>query len=210
MRLWSLLSTVVLSACSTFGIRSGYESPPYRTLDTLGDVEVRAYGPRLVAETTVTERDDAAARDAAFRLLAGYIFGDNRARADVAMTTPVEVARQGVPIAMTTPVETAAPGPGATTMRFFLPSALTTATAPVPTDARVRIRTIPGDTVAVLRFSGDGADVAARTEQLLQVLAGSGWAAAGPAVTLFYDPPWTLPFLRRNEVAVPVRVPVRG
>lgn len=205
MRLWSLLSSVFLSACSTFGIRGGYESPPYRTLETLGDVEIRAYGPRLVAETTVDERDGVAVRDAAFRLLAGYIFGANRARADVAMTTPVEVARHGASIAMTTPVETASGTGGAATMRFFLPSALSEATAPAPTDPRVRVRTVPGETLAVLRFSGSGDDAEPRQEELRRRLAGSRWRAIGAPVTFFYDPPWTLPFLRRNEVAVPVR-----
>lgn len=204
-RLWALVTTVFLSACSTFGIRSGYEQPPYRTLDRAGSVEIRGYGPRLVAEATVQEPDAKAARDAAFRLLAGYIFGGNQARSGVAMTTPVAVERQPAQIAMTTPVETSGGGAGPTTMRFFLPTRLTLATAPAPTDPRVRIRVVPGETLAVLRFAGSGDDLATREAELRRALAGSPWEIAGEPVAFFYDPPWTLPFLRRAEVAIPVR-----
>ena len=186
------------------GIRSGTEEPAYEVVDRLGpDVEVRRYGPRLAAETTVADADDWQARSAAFKLLAGFIFGGNRPRANIAMTAPVAVAPQK--IAMTVPVGTAR-GPGGLTMRFFMPAQYTRATLPEPSDARVRIVEVPEETVAVLRFTGStGEEAVARHEaELTALLARSDWQSAGPAVALFYDPPWTLPFRRRNEVAVPV------
>jgi hypothetical protein len=66
--------------------------------------------------------------------------------------------------------------------------------------------TVPGETVAVLRFSGDrsSAAVTAKTEELQRVLRDEGIDAAGEPVAWFYDPPWTLPFRRRNEIAIPV------
>ncbi len=202
-RLWSLLTSLVLSACSTVGIRRGYEQPPYEVVARLDHVEVRRYQPRLVAEATVAAAPGRAAENEAFRLLAGYIFGGNRAREEVAMTAPVAIGREPQPIAMTAPVETASAGERLT-MRFFLPSRLTLETAPVPDDSRVQLRVVPGETLAVLRFSGTGDASGARRAELLRALDGSPWRPTGAPVAFFYDPPWTIPFLRRNEVAVPV------
>ena len=79
-------------------------------------------------------------------------------------------------------------------------------TLPEPEDPRVRIVEVPAETLAVLGFTGSTGDatVAAKEERLGALLAVSTWRATGPAVALFYDPPWTLPFRRRNEVALPV------
>jgi hypothetical protein len=204
-RLIVLLAPLV-AGCTLFGVRSGYEQPPYETVDTAGTVEIRRYGPRLVAQTIVAADDEMSARNAAFRILAAYIFGDNVAKDDIAMTTPVAVEQQATKIDMTTPVETAAVDGDRYAMRFFLPSSLTLETAPAPTDPRVQLAVVPENTLAVLRFSGSRrpSAVAERSEELLGVLADSKWRPVGRPVTLFYDPPWTLSFLRRNEVAVSV------
>jgi SOUL heme-binding protein len=196
----------LVAGCTLFGVRSGYEQPPYETVETAGPVEIRRYGPRLVAQTVVEADDEMSARNAAFRILAAYIFGDNAAKNDIAMTTPVAVEQQSRKIDMTTPVETTAVDGGRYAMRFFLPSSLTLETAPVPTDPRVQLAVVPENTLAVLRFSGSrrpGA-VAERSEELLGALADLNWRPIGRPFTLFYDPPWTLSFLRRNEVAVSV------
>ena len=191
---------------------------------------MRQYAARLAAETTVEARDVARGRNEAFDRLAKYIFGANRAAGvtgsrKIAMTTPVQTA-DGRKIAMTTPVQTSGGGGGgggkiavttsvqaagtggedAMTMRFFLPSKLTADTAPTPNDERVRIVTIPAETVAVLRFSGawDVRGLDAKKRRLLDAVDGSKWRAASEPYTLFYDPPFTIPPLRRNEVAAPV------
>lgn len=205
-RMTALAGSALLSGCSLFGIRSGYEQPAYAVEERLsGRVEIRRYGARLAAETIVESTDERDGQNAAFRILAGYIFGANRAREEVAMTAPVEVAARSEAVAMTAPVETRS-DPGSVSMRFFLPSRYTRDSAPVPEDARVRIIEVPGETIAVLRFSGLGRrrTVAARQEELLREVSASGWRAEGAPFALFYDPPWTLPFLRRNEAAVRV------
>ena len=214
LRWAALLSgTILLTGCSVFGIRSGTEQPAYQVVAELGEaVEVRRYGPRLAAEVEVEAGDEVEARNAACRILANYIFGDNRAREEIAMTAPVEIAKEseGETIAMTAPVETAR-GDGRLTMRFFLPAAFTEANVPRPTDPRVRILTVPGETLAVRRFTGwHGPDDVEAEEARLRAtldgaaLDGAAWRPAGEAVAFFYDPPWTIPFLRRNEVALPV------
>jgi hypothetical protein len=200
---------LTLAGCSLFGIRSGYEQPPYAVVATLpGEVEIRQYAPRLAAETTVEASDRQDGMSSAFRVLASYIFGENRARTKVSMTAPVAVEGEAEKIAMTAPVETAMAG-GTVTMRFFMPARWTRDTLPEPTDARIRIVDVPGETLAVLRFSGLGREdaVDAQTTRLLAALAAAGYEPVGEPITLYYDPPWTLPFLRRNEVAVRVMQP---
>ncbi len=204
----TLLGSLLLGACSAFGIRSGTEEPRHSTVERVGDVEIRRYAPRLAAETTVSG-DAYNARGEGFRRLAGYIFGGNAGRQRIDMTAPVaQAAQPGERIAMTAPVAQApvaqASGERGWAIRFFLPAALTD--PPVPNDARVRIVPVPEETVAVLRFSGTASadTVADRTKALMTALGGTAWHATGEPVAWFYDPPWTLPPLRRNEVAVPV------
>lgn len=204
--LFAILTGTVLAGCSVIGVRTGLEQPAYTVLATIDEeVEVRRHGPRLSAETTVPATADEEARGAAFRLLAGYIFGANRAKAEIAMTAPVSTERTSQTIAMTAPVATSADA-GGLNMRFFLPARLSLATAPVPDDARVRLHEVPGETLAVLRFSGrpTEARIATESARLSEVMAATSWRAVGSPVALFYDPPWTVPFLRRNEVALPV------
>jgi hypothetical protein len=200
----AVVAASLLAGCSVFGIRSGYEQSAYAVEDTVdGGVEIRTYPARLAAETPL-ESDDEDARDAAFRRLFDYITGANQSRADVAMTVPVEVGRPEQ-IAMTAPVETAPSGDGEV-MRFFLPPSYNAATAPAPTAAMVEIVELPPTKVAVLRFSGlwDEERFEAREAELIALLQGSAWRPVGSPSTLFYDPPWTLPWLRRNEAVVAV------
>ncbi len=205
----TLLSGALLTACSVVGVRSGTEQPRYDVVAHLADgVEIRRYAPRLAAETTV-DGTEYSARSTGFRRVAGYIFGGNRGGARIAMTAPVAVAPAGERIAMTAPVAQARDPDGRWTIRFFLPAGLAEADAPVPNDDRVRIVAVPAETMGVLRYTGStSADAVARARaRLLAALSGSAWTPQGEAVSWFYDPPWTLPPLRRNEAAIPVATP---
>jgi len=199
-RLGALASLLLLSACSVVGVRSGTEEPAFDRMAMQGEVEIRRYAPRLAAETQVAA-DEMASRSEGFSRLAGYIFGGNQGAARIAMTAPV--AQTPTRIAMTAPVAQAARADGHV-IRFFLPAALRD--PPAPNDTRVTIVTVPAETVAVLRFTGSTAPqaVAAARARLLAALATGPWQPAGEPVAWFYDPPWTIPTLRRNEVAVPV------
>jgi hypothetical protein len=204
-------STLLLGGCTLFGIRSGTPQPPYTVVGRVGEVELRQYAPRLAAETTVPG-GEIDARSAGFRKLAAYIFGANTkpggGSAEIAMTAPVEQnqAEGGAQVAMTAPVAQQQAA-GGWTIRFFMPAGMTLATAPRPRDASVHLVEVPAATMAVLRFSGiPGKEaVSVHSERLLKALAGSDWKPEGPVVAWFYDPPWTLPWLRRNEVAVTVQ-----
>lgn len=122
------------------------------------------------------------------------------------MTAPVESAKVSEQIAMTVPVETARSDDDSVYMCFFLPEKFDSDTAPKPLDERVTIVSVPQQTVAVLRFSGFGSEETVKEKQseLLASLDGTAWRTMGPPTAYFYDPPWTLPFLRRNEVVVAV------
>lgn len=197
----SFISDAASAVWSVAGIRTEAE-PKNLVVGKIGIVEIRRYAPRLAADTVVAG-DEEKARGAGFERLAGYIFGKNKGERRIGMTAPV--AQEPSKIAMTTPVSQQST-PGGWRIRFFLPAAFTLDTAPVPNDPAVTITEVPEEVFAVLRFTGStGAEaVADHTATLAAVIRGSDWNAAGEAVAWFYNPPWTLPPLRRNEVAIPV------
>ncbi len=193
------------SLIGVFGIRL-YEEPRYHIIARIADrVEIRQYGPRVAAEVEVPATGNEG-RGEAFRLLFAYISGANQSAAfastKIAMTVPVEV-RDKERIAMTAPVQ-ASEAIGALRMQFFLPAKYTRDSAPKPLDSRVKIVTVPGETIATLRFSGPGNDFADRQSELVAALSESQWRPTGVPYVLNYDAPFTLPFLRRNEAAVAV------
>ena len=183
--------------------RERVEEPAFTVLASPAGLEIRQYGPRIAAETTVTGRTEKARSDG-FGRLAGYIFGGNTTRTSIAMTAPVAQASEK--IAMTAPVGQTPDGSGAWRIQFIMPGEYTLETLPVPKDPSVRLVALEPETFAVLRFSGSTGDkaVSERKAELLQRLTGSGWRAQGETVAWFYDPPWRLPSQRRNEVAVQV------
>jgi hypothetical protein len=189
---------------SIVGIRHGTEEPAYTVEREIDGVEIRRYGPRIAAETSVAT-DEEAARNEGFRRLARYIFGANSGKDKIAMTAPV-AQQQSEKIAMTAPVATQRGSADDWVIRFFMPSKYTMDMLPSPKDDRVRLVEVPGETVAVLRYNGFASPeaVAARTKQLLETLNRNNIEAVGDPLSWFYDPPWTVPFRRRNEVVVGV------
>ena len=170
--------------------RERVEEPAFSVVDSPAGLEIRQYGPRVAAETTVTGQDEQA-RGAGFRRLAGYIFGGNTTQTSIAMTAPVGQTPDGA---------------GAWRIQFIMPSQYSLDTLPTPKDPSVRLVALEPETFAVLGFSGSTRNEAvdARKAELLRRLAETGWRAAGEPLAWFYDPPWRLPAQRRNEVAVRV------
>jgi hypothetical protein len=173
--------------------------PPFTLITRQGDFEIRDYENQVVAEVSVPagRRDP---ENAGFRPLAGYIFGGNAPRAKIAMTAPV-TRQEGTRIAMTAPVTRQEAGAD-WKVRFIMPAGSTLATMPRPNDPNVRLLEEPGKRYAVIRFSGLGGDgvIARKTSELNAFLAARRLTPIGKPVIAFYDPPWTLPFNRRNEI----------
>ena len=201
-KITEVLGQVAEAGGSIVGIRSGTEEPSFTVDRHVGGVEIRNYGPRVAAQTTI-EADEEAARNEGFRRLARYIFGGNTAKTKIAMTAPV-AQKQSEKIAMTAPVATARGAAGEWVIRFFMPSEHSLESLPVPNDERVQLVGVPAETVAVLRYSGTATldAIASHTDQLLKTLRDNGFNTDGEPFSWFYDPPWTIPFRRRNEVAV--------
>lgn len=201
----STMGQVVESALGVVGIRVGTEEPPHTSRRLTDAVEIRRYRPRIAAQTVVAA-DEEEARQEGFRRLARYIFGGNGGKKRVAMTAPVSQSPAGSQkIAMTAPVSST-PGSDGWVVRFFMPAEWTMDTLPEPDDDRVTLTEVPAETVAVLRFSGGRGrgDVQPQIAALTEALRAEGIEMLGEPMTWFYDPPWTLAPLRRNEVVVAV------
>ena len=196
------------------------EEPKYEVVFSEGDMEVRRYAPMLIAEAEVEGSMDEASNKG-FRLIADYIFGNNQSsdseqRSKIAMTAPVTVEPQSSRISMTAPV-TVEPQSAETDMQaarrwrihFVMPSQYTLDTIPRPRNSAVKLREVPASHHAVHRYSGFNtlSRVQKKTEELLQWTAAKSLTITGNPQLSRYDPPWTLPMFRRNEIMVEIAAP---
>jgi hypothetical protein len=151
-------------------------------------IEIRAYAPRIMAVTGMNEDSDSG-----FRVLAGYIFGGNAEEQKIAMTAPVQQTMAGEK-----------------EMAFMMPAEYALKDLPQPEDQRVSFREAPAYTAAVIQFSGWASAEKAdeNWQQLRRFLITKGIDITGEPTLNQYNPPWTLPFMRRNEVIVPVAFPL--
>ena len=186
------------------------EEPKFESLLKEDAFEVRRYAPQIVAETTL-DGDMDSASNRGFRLIADYIFGNNQ-KGKIAMTVPVvaEPEVQSEKIAMTVPVsvepqtESAAVMADASRWRihFVMPNEYSLASLPKPLNPLVNLREVPERTFAVVTYTGFNtrSSVQAKTDELTAWLKSKQWEAVGKPQLARYNPPWTLPFLRRNEI----------
>jgi len=182
------------------------EQPAYSVVQTLdNEVELRDYAPMILAEIDIDTTDAKRANDDAFGVLAKYIFGGNQPKERIGMTAPVQQSQAGEQIGMTSPVGRAPSVSGYTTS-FVMPARYTIANLPAPLDPRIRIREVPAQRIAVIRFSGraNAARFAEEREALLCEVATANLQPLGEPWTAQYNPPWTPGFMRRNEVLVVV------
>lgn len=196
-----------LGGCSVFG-NSGVEIAPYSVVLKEGDVEIRNY-EKLILVTTPMPQGMKESQNEAFSRLFDYITGTNVAADKIAMTAPVIMDQgdkeEGQKIEMTAPVFMGENGK-METMSFVLPDSFTMESAPQPTDPQVKLQEIKNYTVAVLRFSGFlNEDSSMAQKKILEDwIAKSAYKSTGDYKVAGYNPPWTLPFMRRNEVLIPV------
>lgn len=184
----------------------GVKEPSFVVEVEADGYEVRRYEPYLVAEAEVPPKTDDSL-GTGFRMLFKYIGGANQGSRKLDMTAPVireEAAGESIP--MTNPVLRQQERRG-TRVAFVLPAGYTLQTAPRPENQSIHIREISSRRVAVLRFSGYATDpiVDEKRKQLASMLARDGLSPAGAFLTAYYNPPWTPPFMRRNEVMVEIK-----
>ena len=191
------------------------EEPKFDSLLKEDNLEVRRYAPQIIAETFVDgDMDSASSRG--FRLIADYIFGNNE-KAGIAMTVPVvvEPAAGSEKIAMTVPVsiepqteqEGAMAGAKRWRIHFVMPSQYSMATLPKPVNSLVSLREIPAKSFAAITYTGFNTEssVQAKTDELARWIKSKNLEAIGKPQLARYNPPWTLPFLRRNEILLEIR-----
>ena len=206
--LLALAIILLQSGCSLVGVRSTGE-PDYSVLQSDELFEVREYEPLIVAETLVDASFDDAG-SIAFRRLFGYISGDNEAAAEIAMTAPVmaldENNSSGEKISMTAPVTGQETALG-WRFAFVLPSTYTLANAPMPGNPEVSLKQLPARKVAVVRYPGswNEAGYDENLKLLQQWMLQNQLKVDSLPRAAAYDPPWTLPFLRRNEVMIDIK-----
>ncbi len=132
------------------------EEPAYEVTGKIGDIELRQYASYVVAEVLMTGTATEAGNKA-FRILANYIFGDNKGAQKLAMTAPVKQTAAPMKLALAAPVRHSA-APGGYLLQFVLPRGVTLHTAPEPIDQRIVLRQVQPMLVAVIRYSGFWAD----------------------------------------------------
>ena len=184
-------------------IVSNVEQPGYQVLLSEGKIEVRKYNPMIVAEVFVKgDRKDAI--NQGFRLLADYIFGNNINNGNISMTAPV-TQQQSQKIAMTAPVSQHSKGNG-WAVQFIMPSEYSMDTLPKPINEEVILKTVPSRTFVVYQFSGlnTNENILLHENKLKAYLSTKDMKVLSAPVYAFYNPPWTLPFLRRNEVLIEI------
>jgi effector-binding domain-containing protein len=194
-----------LAACLlllTWSHAMAIAEPGYTVVRTGDAFEVRHYEPYVVAETVVNAAADEAGSQG-FRILAGYIFGQNKVARKIEMTAPV--AQTPTKIAMTAPVTQSATSDGYV-VQFAMPREWTLETLPEPIDSRVKLRAIPARTLAVISYSGtwSQSNYEQNLGKLQDALAKAGLKWHGAAVWARYDPPWKPWFWRRNEILLEV------
>ena len=185
------------------------ETPKYTVIHSAADYEIREYPPSVIAEVTYNPTQFRGNRDGGFTVLANFIGAlgnpQNAKPEKIPMTAPV-ITKQSEKIVMTAPVVTKG-GDEAVTMQFILPSKYTRADeVPKPLDERVVIKEEGGRKYAVVRFSGTASDkvVQEKVESLKNCLDRDGLKTIGDFELARYNPPWTVPPLRTNEVMIPV------
>lgn len=200
-QLFIICSTSILTACTVFGIRNSEEAA-YSVLYDKDNIQIRQYEELLIAQTQ-TNGNYEESSSSGFALLAGYIFGENQSQEKIEMTTPVLKKNQSEKIAMTAPVYQQANN-DTWTMTFVLPSKYTLETIPAPLNKNIEIKMVPAKKVATIRYTGfiNTKKIEDHAAQLRSWLDSNKYTSLSEPYSAGFDPPWTIPLMRRNEVHI--------
>jgi hypothetical protein len=206
--LFALLVPLILAGCSVFGER-GVENAPYTLLksDQVQKIEVRNYESLVLVSSDMS----ADGMNGAFRNLFRYITGENEGSTEIAMTAPVlmdesEAVSKGTKITMTAPVFMKERSEQQV-MSFVMPADFTIQSTPKPTNPDVWITEVKDYKVVVIKFSGllSDSNVETQTQILNNWIAKNGYTAVSEPINAAYNGPFTIPWLRHNEVLIEVK-----
>jgi hypothetical protein len=161
------------------------ETPKYKVVRRIGNVEIRQY-PALILATTKIKAEEAS--NEAFGIIAGYIFGGNDANRQISMTAPVMTTNEKDIFSMS----------------FVMPSSFDIGSLPKPTSKNIILQRKKPSRFAVIKFSGyvNKGKLSKYAELLKSSLDKNRIKFKGNPILMRYNPPWTLPFLRKNEIAL--------
>jgi effector-binding domain-containing protein len=186
---------------------SNAEQAKYSVIRKADGYEIRDYPAHIVAQTVVEGTSvNGDAFNKGFSIIAGYIFGGNVKKQSIAMTAPVIAQGSSEKIAMTVPVTGKAEG-NSQVVSFVMPSGCTLATLPTPNDSRIKLSEVPEQKIAALTFSWYRTDprFEKMKKQLFADLARDNITIIGTPIFAGYNPPWTPPWMNRNEIMVQVQ-----
>jgi DNA gyrase inhibitor GyrI len=203
--IWLIISLLlILGGVMLWGpIMSQVEQAKYTVFKTDDAIEIRDYAPHIIAQANISgERKEAI--NQGFRVIADYIFGNNTSSQKVAMTAPV-IQQSSEKIAMTAPVMQAG-GDNQWQVAFVMPAEYTMQTLPKPNNDQVKLIEMPSQRFAVIRFTGLAGEESLKThtEKLQEFIDSEDLNPLSAPAYAFYNPPWTLPFMKRNEVMIEV------
>jgi len=180
------------------------EEPSYRATLQADPFEIREYAPLIVAQVEVPG-DLSEASSAGFRLIANYIFGNNIAVRDGGLNMAEPVPEK---IAMTIPVIAEGRGDKKTWLiQFVMPKQYTLDTLPKPNNPQVKLLAMGSQKIAVIRFTGFVSDdkVQEKTTELMTLIKSRNELPLGNPRLARYNPPWSIPWMRRNEILIPIQ-----
>jgi len=201
----------LITGCSVFG-NSGVEIAPYQVIvaDSEQNIELRKYD-QLILVSAPMRADMDAKKNEPFSKLFEYISGNNTLKVAIPMTAPLLLSdgeEKGVKIPMTAPVFMEVEDRlGA--MSFVMPASYTLETTPLPKDSELKLSEIKNVTYAVIQFNGllDSNNISKHRELLEDWIDVKGLKVIGGYKAAGYNPPFTIPAFRRNEVLIPVETP---
>ena len=201
----SIIALILIVGVLAGPVMSDVEKPDYKVIQSEQNIEIRQYEPMIIAEVEVDGKREDAIGDG-FRLLADYIFGNNTVQQVISMTAPVQ-QKENQNIAMTAPVQQQSTGKS-WRMSFVMPSKYSMDSLPVPNNNRVRLKGILAKKFVVIEFSGTNSNenVTKHENQLMNYIEANQINIIGSPKYAFYNAPWTLPFLRRNEVMTEINL----
>lgn len=187
--------------CSSVNIQEA----KYKVVEKDSNFEIRDYAPQILAETIIDGSFENAGNKA-FRRLYSYISGNNQLQLKVDMTTPVSQKATSKAIKMTAPVSQQQVE-DKWIVSFMMPASYTMETIPQPNDPKVKLRKIPSRRMAAVCYSGAWSKEnylknKARLDTWMQR---KDLVGIGNPVWARYNPPYTLWFLRRNEILIELK-----
>ena len=184
------------------------EEPEFTLISQENAIEVREYKPKIIASVEVEgDFDDASSKG--FKLLADYIFGNNVLNGEaqkISMTAPVEMTPLAEDIVMTSAIMKSEVN-HKWQVNFVMPKEYSLDTLPRPNNEQVKIIEIPKEKYAVIVFSGLVRDssYSEKAQLLNDFILTKNFTQLEAIKIARYNPPWTLPFFRRNELMVKIK-----